>query len=55
VNWWSRVWRGAKLEAQLDRELRFHLEQHAADLMARGPRPVKRIGRPSWRWGCASR
>jgi len=36
VNWWARVWRAAKLEAQLDRELRFHLEQHAADLMARG-------------------
>ena len=36
MNWWARVWRAAKLEAQLDRELRFHLEQHAADLMARG-------------------
>jgi predicted permease len=39
MNWWARVWRGAKLEEQLDRELRFHLEQHAADLVARGVVP----------------
>src|SRR5689334_441381 len=39
MNWWARVWRGTTLEDQLDRELRFHLEQHAADLMARGVPP----------------
>jgi predicted permease len=34
--WWQRFRRRAELEEQLDKELRFHLEQHAADLAARG-------------------
>jgi predicted permease len=36
MNWWARAWRGKTLEEQLDRELRFHLDQHTADLIARG-------------------
>ncbi|HUK15070.1 MAG TPA: permease prefix domain 1-containing protein [Bryobacteraceae bacterium] len=36
MSWWQRLWRRARMEEQLDKELRFHLEQHAADLMARG-------------------
>ncbi len=36
MNWWQRLWHRGKMEEQLDKELRFHLEQHAADLMARG-------------------
>ncbi len=36
MNWWSRLWRRGQLEEQLDQELRFHLDRHAADLMARG-------------------
>jgi putative ABC transport system permease protein len=36
MTWWRRVWRRRQLEEQLDKELRFHMEQHAADLVARG-------------------
>src|SRR5690242_9800017 len=36
MNWWQRLRRRNHMEQQLDRELSFHIEQHAADLMARG-------------------
>ena len=36
MTWWQRLWRRSQMEAQLDKELRFHLDQHAADLIARG-------------------
>ncbi len=36
MTWWQRLWRRKKLEEQLDKELRFHLERHTADLVARG-------------------
>jgi predicted permease len=36
VTWWRRVARRQALERELDAELRFHIEQHAADLAARG-------------------
>jgi hypothetical protein len=36
MTWWKRVWRRGQMEEQLERELAFHLDQHAADLMARG-------------------
>jgi predicted permease len=39
MNWWSRLWRRNRLEDELEKELRFHLDQHASDLIARG-RPV---------------
>src|SRR5258708_135638 len=38
MTWWQRLWR-RKLEEQLEKELRFHLEQHAGDLIARGHDP----------------
>ena len=41
MTWWSRLWHRGRLEAQLERELRFHLEQHAADLVARGLTPTE--------------
>jgi predicted permease len=41
MSWWHRLWRGAELEEQLEKELRFHLEQHTADLIARGSDPVE--------------
>ena len=41
MTWWNRLWSRSKLEAQLDKELRFHLEQHTADLIARGIDPVE--------------
>jgi predicted permease len=36
MNWWQRLWHRNELERQLDKELRFHLEQYADDLVARG-------------------
>ena len=39
MNWWQRLWHRKQLEEQLDKELRFHLEQHAADLEERGVDP----------------
>ena len=39
MNWWRRLFLRKQLEEQLDQELRFHLEQHAADLIARGYQP----------------
>jgi predicted permease len=39
MTWWQRLWRRKKLEEQLDKELRFHLDRHAADLVAGGQKP----------------
>src|SRR5580658_6726767 len=39
THWWYRLWNRQTMETQLDKELRFHLEQHAADLIARGHTP----------------
>ncbi len=39
MKWWQRLWRRGKLESDLEKELRFHLDQHAADLIARGASP----------------
>jgi predicted permease len=39
MSWWHRLRHGAQLEQQLDKELQFHLEEHAADLVAGGLRP----------------
>jgi len=39
MNWWSRLRRRQYMEEQLEKELRFHLEQHASDLIARGHSP----------------
>ena len=36
MSWWQRLFHRNKLETQLEKELRFHVEQHAADLVARG-------------------
>jgi len=36
MSWWSRWYRRKQMEDQLDRELRFHLDQHASDLVDRG-------------------
>lgn len=41
MTWWNRLRRRGKLEEQLEKELGFHLEQHIADLMARGLPPGK--------------
>src|SRR5712671_2767587 len=39
MNWWKRLSRRTQLEAQLEKELSFHLEQHTSQLMARGIPP----------------
>src|SRR5260370_19703222 len=41
MTWWHRLWRRAQLEDQLEKELRFHLDQHTADLIARGHHPAE--------------
>ena len=38
-NWGQRLLRPNKLEEQLDKEMRFHLDQHADELIARGYAP----------------
>jgi predicted permease len=39
MNWWHRLLQGRKMEEQLEKEMRFHLDQHTAELMARGSDP----------------
>ena len=36
MTWWHRLLRRNQMEEQLEKELRFHVEQHTADLIARG-------------------
>jgi len=36
TSWWHRLLFRKKMEDKLERELSFHLDQHASDLMARG-------------------
>src|SRR6266581_4792684 len=45
--WWNRLLHRSRMEEQLAKELRFHLDQHAADLMARGldPQEARRQSR----------
>ena len=37
--WWQRLLRRKKMEEQLEKELRFHLDQHASELIAKGYSP----------------
>jgi predicted permease len=39
MNWWQRLWRRKHMEEQLEKELRFHLEKHARELIAQGHNP----------------
>ena len=39
MSWWYRLRHRAQMDAALEKELQFHLEQHAADLMAAGMSP----------------
>src|SRR5881394_596250 len=39
MSWWTRLWRRGHMEAQLEKELSFHLEQHMSQLVARGWAP----------------
>src|SRR5262245_25525522 len=39
MKWWRRLFRRRKQEEELEKELRFHLEQHTIDLIAQGLDP----------------
>lgn len=39
MNWWRRLRSRRQMEGQLDKELRFHLDQHTADPIASGHDP----------------
>ena len=39
MTWWHRLWRRRQMEEQLEKELRFHQDQHTADLIAQGHDP----------------
>src|SRR5437588_7963989 len=41
MTWWQRLWRRRQMEEQLEKELRFHIDQHTNDLIARGLDPVE--------------
>jgi predicted permease len=36
MTWWRRLWRRRQMEELLEKELRFHLEEHAAELVTQG-------------------
>lgn len=41
MTFWKRLLRRKQLDEQLDKELRFHLEQHASDLISQGYAPAE--------------
>ncbi len=47
MSWWQRLFRRRTYESDLERELRFHLEQHESDLVAEGhsPEEARRLAR----------
>src|SRR5260370_27176436 len=41
MSWWHRLLRRKQMEEQLEKELRFHFDEHTNDLIARGLDPVE--------------
>ena len=41
MTWWQLLWRRSQMEEQLEKELRFHLDQHTTDLIAHGHDPAE--------------
>src|SRR5918911_2394020 len=39
MKWWHRLFHWKKNEEELEKELRFHLDQHTSDLIAKGHSP----------------
>src|ERR687892_210973 len=39
MRWWHRLLRRSKCEEELEKELRFHLDQHTSDLVSEGHSP----------------
>jgi len=53
MTWWRRLLHRDRMEEQLDRELRYHLDQYAADLIARGETPTEARRRAQIEFGGA--
>src|SRR5215475_1394470 len=47
MTWWQHLWRRKKMEEELEKELRFHLDQHTSDLIAQGLDPEEARRRAS--------
>jgi predicted permease len=47
MTWWQRLWRRRQMEEQLEKELRFHIDQRATELIAHGydPEEAHRLAR----------
>lgn len=47
MGFWRRLWRRKRMEERLDQEIRFHLDTHASELIARGydPGEARRLAR----------
>ncbi len=47
MTWWQRLWHRKQMEEQLDKEMRFHLDQHVNELIAQGhdPEEARRAAR----------
>ncbi len=41
MTWWHRLCRRTQMEEQLEKELRFHIDQHTNDLIAQGHDPAE--------------
>ena len=41
MTWWHRLWHKEQMEAQLDKEMQFHLDQHISELIAQGHDPTE--------------
>src|SRR5690348_6777750 len=41
MTWWKRLLKKNEMEKQLEKELRFHLDQHVADLVKQGRDPAE--------------
>src|SRR5215510_13723267 len=52
MSWWRRLWLRRKMEEELEKELRFHLDQHTADLIAQGLDPLEARRRARLALGC---
>ena len=39
MTWWNRLWHREKMETQLEKELRFHIDEHTNELIAQGLAP----------------
>jgi len=53
AHWWQRLLRRNRMA--LEKEMRFHLDQHTADLSVQATTRKKPGGRPGSLWAAASR